>query len=162
MSAYCHELLYEQYVSYHLLQDISREKEFTKFGQRLLIILTTRPAVSLLLILEWMFYIRLQPDGGWLMLSWEEESTSSPLDQVLCMMVAAARLGRLTRSWESLGVQNDTPQLVKTDGSVCRAAHGLSALSAFCKSPANCFVKIQIRCLPKLFCRAKFGCIGWC
>lgn len=59
MSVYGHELLYEQYVSYHLLQNISRKKEFAKFGQRLLFILITRTAVSLLLILELMLYIGL-------------------------------------------------------------------------------------------------------
>jgi len=63
VSAYCHE----QYVSYHLLQDISKEKEFAKSGQRLLIILITRAVVSLFCVLVWMLYTRFEPYGEWLM-----------------------------------------------------------------------------------------------
>lgn len=115
-SAYCHELLYEQYVFYHLLQDMSREKEFAKFGQRLSIILITRTAVSLLHILVWTLCIRLQPVAEQLTLLREEEGKSSPLAQIFCVKATAAHLRGLTQSWRSLGIQTAIAQLIKAGG----------------------------------------------
>lgn len=116
VSAYCHELLYEQYVSYHLLQDISREKEFAKLGQRSSIILITRTAVSLLHTLVCIVCIWLQPDAEQLALLWEEEGKSSPLAQVFCVKATAAHLRGLTQSWRSLGIQTGIAQLIKAGG----------------------------------------------